>query len=74
MTIFTSNTSNISITSSVAFSIANDHYGYIQGTNGVYKYDFSGTQFRDPVFTITLSKNGVNKTYYLHVTGHRVNF
>lgn len=69
MTIFTSNTSNISITSSLPFSGAFEDYQYIQGTNGVYKYSLAGTDNWEPVFTITLSKNGVYKTYYLHVTG-----
>ena len=46
-----------------------DAYGHIQGTNGVYKYQSIVMAGLNTVFTITLSKNSVDKIYYLRVTG-----
>ena len=69
MSITSSNTSNISITSSIPSVEAMDAYGHIQGTNGVYKYQSIVMAGLNTVFTITLSKNSVDKIYYLRVTG-----
>lgn len=41
---------------------------FVQGTNQVYKYLLATTLSGVSNLTITLTNNGVNKIYYLHVT------